>query len=113
MSQLQLEDDEEVILVEFETRPGLRQVSLGAQEMLEKAAESSKKAIERAMKSMRGMAKRTMQTIREIPLTDRPNSLTVAFGLKLDAEAGAVVAKAGAEATINVTMTWTHADKEK
>ena len=113
MTQFQVQDDDDdVILVEFAPASGVRSVSRSPKEMLEESIENSKKAIERAMKSMRGMAKKTMRTIREIPISDRPNTISVSFGLKLDAEAGAVVAKAGAEAALNVTMTWTHTDKE-
>jgi hypothetical protein len=32
--------------------------------------------------------------------------LEVSFGLKLNAETGAIIAKAGTEATINVTLKW-------
>jgi len=65
------------------------------------------------METMRGMAKKTMRSIKEIPVSERPSTISVSFGLKLDAEAGAVVAKAGAEAAINVTMIWTHTSKAK
>ena len=57
---------------------------------------------------MRRMAKKTMKAIHEIPITERPTTISVAFGLKLNAEGNAVVAKAGMEATLNVTMTWEH-----
>jgi len=113
MAQFEVQDDDDVILVEFASVSGVRVVSRGPKELLEESVENSRKAIDRAMKSIRGMAKRTVKTIKEIPVSERPNTISVSFGLKLDAEAGAVVAKAGTEASINVTMTWTHTDKEK
>ncbi len=102
MAQFQVEDDDEVILVEFAPAAGVRSVSLSPQDVVEK----SKEAIEKAMKTMRGMAKKTMKTIQDIPFSERPNTITVEFGLKLSADVGAVLAKAGVEAAINVTMTW-------
>jgi hypothetical protein len=39
-------------------------------------------------------------------LSDPPDEMAVQFGLKLNAEAGAVVAAAGAEANYTVTLTW-------
>ena len=39
-------------------------------------------------------------------LTDPPDEIEVEFGLTLNAEAGAVVALAGAEANYTVTLTW-------
>jgi len=102
MSQFQVQDDDEVILVEFAPVPGVRTVSLTPQDI----AEKSKEALDNALKTMRKMAKKSVKAIREIPVTERPNTISVAFGLKLSAEGGAVVAKAGVEAAINVTMTW-------
>ena len=112
MAKFQVQGNDEIILVEFESESGLQTVSYGPSQILEKSIEDSKKAIDRAMDTMRGMAKKTMTTIREIPVTERPTTISVSFGLKLDAEAGAMVAKAGAEASINVTMTWSHTNKE-
>lgn len=102
MPTLEVQDEDEIILVEFAPVPGVRSVSLSPKDAIEKSQE----AIEWALKSMRGMAKKTAKAIKEIPVTERPGTLAVSFGLKLTAEGGAVVAKAGVEAGINVTMTW-------
>lgn len=102
MPTLQVEDDDDVILVEFAPAPGVRSVSLTPKDI----AEKSREALDDALKTMRKMAKKSMKAIREIPVTERPSSIAVSFGLKLNAEGGAVVAKAGVEAAINVTMTW-------
>lgn len=102
MPTLEVQDEDEIILVEFAPVAGVRSVSLSPKDAIEKSQE----AIEWALKSMRGMAKKTAKAIKEIPVTERPGTLAVSFGLKLTAEGGAVVAKAGVEAGINVTMTW-------
>ncbi len=39
-------------------------------------------------------------------LSDPPDEMTVEFGLKMNAEAGAVIAAAGAEANYKVTLKW-------
>ena len=108
MPTTQIEDDDEVILVDLQPAAGVRQVSLNANDL----AEKSKEAMDKAMKSVRGMAKKTMKTIKEIPISERPSSISVSFGLKLSAEGNAVVTKAGMEATLNVTMTWEHKNKK-
>jgi hypothetical protein len=105
MDKFQIAEDEEIILVEFAPVPGVRSVSLSPKDALEKSQE----AIEDALKKMRGMAKKTVRAIKEMPITERPGTIAVSFGLKLTAEGGAVLAKAGVEAGINVTMSWTHA----
>lgn len=108
MTTTQIEENDEVILVELTPTAGVRSVSISPTDMLEK----SKEAMDHAMKSIRGMAKKTVRTIKEIPISERPTTISVEFGLKLNAEGNAVVAKAGMEATLNVTMTWEHKGKK-
>ena len=108
MTTTQIEEGDEVILVELTPTAGVRSVSISPTDMIEK----SKEAMDHAMKSIRGMAKKTVRTIKEIPISERPTTISVEFGLKLNAEGNAVVAKAGMEATLNVTMTWEHKGKK-
>ena len=109
MPTLQIENDEDVILVELAPTAGVRSVSLSPQDLVEK----SKEAMEHAMKTVRGMAKKTMKTIQAIPVSERPTTFEVQFGLKLNAEGNALVTKAGGEASLNVTMTWEHKSRAK
>ena len=102
MTTMQIEDDDEVILVDLQPVAGIRSVSIDPKDL----AQKSKEAIDHAMKSMQGMAKKTVRAIKKIPISERPHTVEVSFGLKLTAEGNAVVAKAGMEAAINVTMTW-------
>lgn len=88
------------VLVEFTARPGVQQVSLSPADL----AEKSRKALDSAMNTVHHMARRVVDTINK--LADKPSVLEVSFGLKLDAETGAIIAKAGAEASINVTLKW-------
>jgi hypothetical protein len=108
MHTTQIEEDDEIILVELTPIAGVRSVSISPTDMLEKSQE----AMDHAMKSIRGMAKKTVRSIKEIPVSERPTTISVEFGLKLNAEGNAVVAKAGMEATLNVTMTWEHKAKK-
>jgi len=41
-----------------------------------------------------------------IIISENFKEVQVEFGVKLDVEAGALIAKTGVEATINVTLTW-------
>ena len=86
MAKFQVQGNDEIILVEFESESGLQNVSYGPSQFLEKSIEDSRKAIDRAMDTMRGMAKRTMASIKDIPLAERPTTISVSFGLKLDAD---------------------------
>ena len=87
------------------SKGGMGTLSAGAEELVEK----SKQALDRAMDTIQGMAKRTIAAAKN--LTDPPDAIEVAFGIKLDAEAGAMVAKAGTEASINVKMVWRPKEK--
>ncbi len=108
MDTIQVEEDDDVILVELTPTAGVRTVSVSPKVM----AEKSKEAMDHAMKSIRRMARKTVKAVQEIPISERPSTISVAFGLKLNAEGNAVVTKAGMEATLNVTMTWEHKDKK-
>lgn len=93
-------DEGAPILVELTPRPGVQQVSLSPANI----AEQSAKALDSAMNTIHHMARRVSATIDA--LVDRPTQVEVEFGLKLEAEAGAFISKAGVEASLNVKLTW-------
>lgn len=88
------------ILVEFHQRSGLRQVALSAPDAIARSTE----AINQAMATIHGMAERLRSTVGQMSI--RPDGVEVEFGIKFDTEAGAVIAKAGIEASVNVKLTW-------
>ena len=91
------------ILVDFPERPGVRAV--GLEEMsTEELAQKSAAALDKAMSTLRGMAARAVNAVKD--LTDPPDTLELAFGLTLDAEVGALVAKSDVESAINVKLAW-------
>ena len=69
-------------------------------EVMEKAHQSFEAALDR----IRPAASTIIKKLRG--LHDPPDEVEVEFGLKMSAEAGAVVAAAGAEANYKVTLTW-------
>lgn len=70
-----------------------REVVAKAQQTLEHALEKLQPTAEAIISKLKG-------------LSERPNEIEVQFGLKLSAEAGAVLAAAGAEANYNVKLVW-------
>lgn len=88
------------IIVEFAPRPGMKQVGIFSTDVVEKSVQ----AIDIAMNTIYYMAKRVSSTVEEIDI--KPESVGIEFGLKLDADIGAMIAKAGSEATLNVKLTW-------
>jgi hypothetical protein len=96
-------DKQEVILVDFGPASGVRGV---AKVPVDQLQEKSAEAIDKAMVTIRGMADKVTESIKKIKVSKRPTTVEVAFGLKLTAEGGALVAKVGGETFITVTLTW-------
>lgn len=90
-----------MVLVDFARPVGtVKQVSLSPVDLAEKSAV----ALDTAMETIKVMAHRVFDAVDA--LANRPAQVEVEFGIKLEAEAGALVARTAAEASINVTLTW-------
>lgn len=103
-------DDGTPILVEFAPRAGVEQVSLW-QLSPEELAARSEQALDQAMGAIRHMAGR-MSALRDA-IPAEFSEVEIEFGIKLDYQAGALLAKAGAEGSLKVTLTWKRKDKPK
>jgi hypothetical protein len=71
----------------------------------EKVKEKSEKAVAEAMESIVDMAYRIDSLRDRVP--KEFSTIEVEFGIKFNWEVGALLTKAGSEANINVTLTWT------
>jgi len=91
-------DENAPILVEFELSPGAYDVSLSPEDMSKKATE----ALNQAMNTIHHMARRIMATVDSLP--KRPTQVEVDFGIVLNAEAGALIARTGMSATMNIKL---------
>ena len=91
---------DEPILVQFELGPGAYNVSKTQYDLAQKSAE----ALDKAMHTIQHMAERVVTTVQAMP--KQMSQVEVEFGIVLTMEAGALISKAGAEATINVRLTF-------
>lgn len=66
--------------------------------------------LEKSLEKVKPAAQFVIQKLRE--LHETPDEVQVSFGLKLSAEAGAVLASGGVEANYTVTLKWVK-EKEK
>ena len=99
-------DEDTPMLVEFAPQPGVRGIGrLSPADLANKSAE----AVEAAMGTIKAMARRISALRAEMP--HEFTRIEIDFGIKLDAEAGALLAKAGGEASLNVTLTWERAEQ--
>jgi len=98
-------DEPFIILIEWPGQPaGVVKASRG--ERLQVMQEQSQKALNLAMGTVRAMAYRIAQTIDDLEDKFRPDEAEVEFGITLDAEAGAMLAKASTGAQIKVKLKW-------
>jgi hypothetical protein len=96
-------DGGDVVVVEFPATPGLVQVALTPAELVKRSSE----ALDAASEVIRGMASRFSGQLADLEV--KPSQVELEFGVKLTAEAGAFIAKAGGEGALSVRMTW-HGD---
>jgi hypothetical protein len=94
-------EDGTTILVEIDEpeQGGLVKVSRAGD-----AIAKAQQTLEKALEKVKPAAQSIILQLRK--LHDAPDEIEVAFGLKLSAEAGAVLASAGAEANYTVTLKW-------
>jgi hypothetical protein len=101
------------ILVEFPDsdaryQPGQPVTRSGdvVQRTIQQIEERSQAAVAAAMSTIREMAILTDHMRQTIPGGAQPRMIKVKFGIKLDAEAGAIIAKSSAGASFEVELEW-------
>ncbi|NUT94680.1 MAG: hypothetical protein HOY78_21935 [Saccharothrix sp.] len=70
---------------------------------------SATASLEESMRQVRDAASTALASFRDMP--ERPDEVQVEFGVKLNAEAGAVIAKTGVEGHLKVKLTWGRAQR--
>jgi hypothetical protein len=97
---LQFESGGGTVLVEVaDDEPGIERATR-VDEVVVKARES----LETAMDQVRAFANATLGKLQD--LAQQPEQVQVEFGIRLNAEAGAVIARTQAEGHLQVTLTW-------
>jgi Trypsin-co-occurring domain 1 len=93
------------VLVEVaDDEPGIEQAAR-VDELVVKARVS----LEQALDQVRAVANAAVARLRD--LAEQPQQIQVEFGIRLNAEAGAVIARTQAEGHLQVTLTWTRAER--
>lgn len=91
------------LIVEFGTQPGMQPVSLLRVDK-ETLQAKSETAVQEALAAIMSVATRFNNLQDRIPVEFA--QFDIEFGVKLDWEVGAMLAKAGSEANFNVKMIW-------
>ena len=87
----------------FESSRGVMRGAVASPEIVVKANETFDTAIDRVRDAAETMLNRLTS------LTRPPDELAVEFGVKLNAETGAVIAKVATEANFKINLKWTRA----
>lgn len=101
LMQFKTEDGALVVVESVDGRPGARNVSRGS------GPAQAARTFEAALDGVRAAAESALRVFREGSL--RPDSVELEFGVKLSAEAGAVIAKGSAEGHLVVKLSWSPA----
>ncbi|MFE7271734.1 CU044_2847 family protein [Streptomyces sp. NPDC057623] len=94
------QDGESVLVVEVaEDEPGVVEVS-----RLGDAVADATASFEEGVDRIRNATVSALRRLRDMP--QRPDEVSLEFGMRFNAELGAVIAKSQGEAHMKVTMTW-------
>jgi hypothetical protein len=99
LMRIPLEDGGSV-LVEAEPTPGLERAGRVG-DMVREASQS----LEQALHQVRDAAAAAVTQFVQMP--NRPDEIELKFGLKLDAQAGAIIARTGLQGHFEVKLKWT------
>lgn len=69
--------------------------------------EQATKEFEKALDDIRPVADTIVQKLKD--LGSKPDNIGIEFGIKMSAQAGAIIAATGMEANFKITLSWTRA----
>ncbi|NER80975.1 MAG: hypothetical protein F6K42_15685 [Leptolyngbya sp. SIO1D8] len=93
--------EESIVLFELSSQKGqMRIANANPQELATKSAQ----ALGQAMGTIQALANRTTETLSKLP--QPPTNFELAFSIKMDAEAGAIVSKSAGEGNLQVKLVW-------
>ncbi|MBS2966948.1 hypothetical protein KGA66_28195 [Actinocrinis puniceicyclus] len=87
------------VLVEPAAEPGIARASIAGE-----AARNAAETFQAALSGVRAAAAATLREFTSLP--HQPDEVTVEFGVRLDAQAGAIIARSTLEGHLQVTLLW-------
>lgn len=96
--------EENIVLFEINSGGTLRGPTARPTELAAKSAQ----ALGKAMGTIQALANRTTEAINK--LSKKPQEFELEFGIKIDAEVGALVSKVSSEGNLKIKMVWRDID---
>jgi hypothetical protein len=93
-------DENAPLLIEITPTPGVMEVALTPEELAAKADE----VMQKVMNAVHGVSRRFGDLYTNLP--DQFNQVELSFGIKINSEMSAIIAKAGVESTFSVKLVW-------
>ena len=104
--EFSLEGTKKTVLVEIEdNEEGISKAS-----RLGKGFEKASQSLEKSVDKIKPMAEAVLKKLHE--LSEKPDEISVEFGLKLSGSAGAVLASSSLEANYTITLKWVKEEKK-
>ena len=75
------------------------------------SSKATKDAYDQTLKTIRGCADGVIETIQNLKAS--PSAASIDFAIKIDPEAGAMIAKSGSDAQFRVSLSWKQAKPDK
>jgi hypothetical protein len=102
--QFELDDGAVVVVAVADDEPGIERAARVDGLMIKARVDLAS-----ALDQVRVLAETALARLRD--LADQPQQVELEFGVRLNAEAGAVIARTQAEGHLQITLTWTQADR--
>lgn len=82
------------------------------QQVIENVIVTARNAYLEMQKSIYVITRGVHDALAKIDIVDKPDEISVEFGLSISGEAGVVISNAGVEAAVKVKLTWKREDKK-
>ena len=112
-STVEIDGEEIGILIEREEPRKPMGRAFGKDDANDKPTHEQRDLIGESLTLVSHCARRAVHMVREMEAGDRPDTLSLSFGVRIDHEVGPVITNNRATAQLNVAMTWKKPDEKK
>jgi len=112
-STVEIEGEEIAILIDREESRKPMGRAFGKGEASDRPDHERRDVVGESLALVTNCARRAVRTVRDMNEEDRPDNLSLSFGVRIDHEAGAVITNNRATAQLQVAMSWKKPENKK